>query len=266
MAFSQTAIRFLHMKNNGTAIFLLGGHDLEMFEIRRMLNSHSLAFEDRNLDWSNARLSAYCNFIDAHPDRFYYGIELVEDCDVPAHYVRIDHHNDFSSRPASILQVAALLDVVPDRYIQLVAANDAGYIPGMLKMGATENEIIDIRRRDRAAQGVTEEDELLAEESIEKGQTEINGVLVIHSFTSHFSAISDRLYPYHRLLIYTELEWTYYGEGKARLVEVFSADIRAGRVYHGGGDKGYIGSCRGAFSVTEILEFVNKIKQRYEHV
>lgn len=248
------------------AVFLLGGHDLEMLEIRRMLNSHSLAFEDRNLNWSSARLSAYSGFINAHPDSFYYGIELMEDCRVPVNYVRIDHHNDFSNRPASILQVATLLNVVPDRYLQLVAANDAGYIPAMLEMGATEEEIMRIRRRDRAAQGVTEEDELLAEESIEEGLTQINGILFVHSFTSRFSAICDRLYPYCRLLIYTDREWVYYGEGKAHLVELLAADLAAGRVFHGGGEKGYIGAAKDAFPKEQIECFVNHIKQEHEHL
>lgn len=248
------------------AIFLLGGHDLEMLEIRRMLSRHSLAYEDRILNWSSARLSAYSGFIDTHPDSIYYGIELMEDCRAPVNYVRIDHHNDFSNRPASILQVATLMNVVPDRYLQLVAANDAGYIPAMLEMGATEEEIMRIRRRDRAAQGVTEEDELLAEESIKKGLSQINGILFVHSFTSRFSAICDRLYPYHRLLIYTNKVWTYYGEGKAHLVELLAADIEAGRVYHGGGEKGYIGTSINAYSKEQIDSFVNHIKREHEHL
>ncbi len=248
------------------AFFLLGGHDLEMFEIRRMLNSSSLAFEDRNLNWSNARLSAYIDVIAAYPNRDFYGIELQEDCRGPVHYVRIDHHNDFSHRPASVLQVADLLGVIPDRYLQLVAANDAGYIPAMLEMGATDNEVREIRRKDRSAQGVTEEDELLAEKSIAKGLTEMNGSLIVHSFTSCFSAICDRLYPYHRLLIYTDREWTYYGEGKARLVELFTAKIETGRVYHGGGNSGFIGAAKDAFSKEQIEVFVKYIKREYEHI
>lgn len=248
------------------AVFLLGGHDLEMLEIRRMLSSHSLAYEDRNLNWSSARLSAYSDFINEHPDCCYYGIELMEDCQSPSHYVRIDHHTDFSNRPASVLQVAALLNVVPDRYLKLVAANDAGFIPGMLEMGATEDEIMDIRRRDRAAQGVTEEDELLAEESIEKGLTEINGMPVIYSLSSRFSAICDRLYPYHRLLIYNDREWIYYGEGKSRLIDYFAVDIEAGRVYYGGGENGFIGAAKDAFSKEQIEVFVKYIKREYEHI
>ena len=53
--------------------------------------------------------------------------------------------------------------------MQLVAANDSRYIPGMIKLGASREEIDDIRRADRAAQGVSEgDDERLAEESLKK--------------------------------------------------------------------------------------------------
>ena len=252
--------------NTHKAIFLLGGHDLEMLEIRRMLSSHSLAYEDRNLNWSNARLSAYSDFINDHPHSCYYGIELMEDCQVPSHYVRIDHHNDFSNRPASILQVAELLNVIPDRYLQLVAANDAGYIPAMLGVGADDDEVQEIRRKDRAAQGVTEQDELLAEKSIAEGLMELQSILIVHSYTARFSTICDRLYPYHRLLIYTDQEWTYYGAGKSELVATFNTDIRAGRVYHGGGQNGYIGAAKNAFSKEQIESVVDQIKREYEYI
>ncbi len=49
---------------------------------------------------------------------------------------------------------------------QLVAANDRGYIPAMLEAGASESEIACIRSLDRAAQGISAEDERLAAEDI----------------------------------------------------------------------------------------------------
>ena len=69
------------------------------------------------------------------------GIELTEDIVPPPTYIRIDHHNELSDRPAAIVQVAALFGVELDRWQLLVAANDARYIPGMLEMGATDEEI-----------------------------------------------------------------------------------------------------------------------------
>ena len=256
----------MHMKNHDSAVFLLGGHDLEMMEIRRMLETYKISFFDDNLTWDTAHLSAYRHIFCKRPNAHYYGVELKEDCLKPLYYTRIDHHNDYSDREASILQVASLLEIEPDHRLELVAANDARYIPGMLELGASRREIDVIRRQDRAAQGVSEEDERNAELSITRSLSIYGNLQVVYSLTPCFSPICDRLYPYHRLLIYTDDVWSFYGEGKSELVRSFSDMISQGKLYQGGGDKGYIGSCRGAFSVTEILEFVNIIKQRYEHV
>lgn len=245
-------------------VFLLGGHDLEMLEIKRLLMSHGERFVDAGLDWDCAFLSAYLPFILKQPDSDYYGVELQEDCTLPRHYTRIDHHNDYNNRPASILQVAEILGVTPDKHMQLIAANDAGYIPAMQVLNASEEEIADIRKRDRAAQGVSEEDEKMAELSVSEYLTAYEGLFVVYAQTHRFSAICDRLYPYQRLLIYTDNEWTYYGEGKSELVGILADDIYNNKVYHGGGNNGYIGTIKGAFSTTQIHDFVTTLKQRYE--
>ena len=44
--------------------------------------------------------------------------------------------------PAAPLQVADVLGVTPDRHMQLVAANDAGYIPAMQALNADKDEIL----------------------------------------------------------------------------------------------------------------------------
>ena len=241
-------------------IFLLGGHDLEMLEIRRLLERVDVRYADAALGWGNANLSAYTELMQAEPDGDYYGVELHEDCMPPQHYTRIDHHNDCTSRPAAILQVAALLSVEPDRRMMLVAANDARYIPGMLAMGASEDEVRAVRRADRAAQGVTEEDERLAEQSIAEGVCEVGDGLIVHALTGCFSPICDRLYPYHRLLVYTDREWTFYGEGAARLCRLLQGDVDAGRIYYGGGTDGYAGAVAGTYTPQEIEDFVEKYK------
>lgn len=240
-------------------IFLLGGLDLEMIEIRKLLESKGMHYEDRHLSWDNAQLSAYKDVLEASPDAEFYGVELQEDYPLPTHYVRIDHHNDFVSHPASILQVAELLGVKPDRHLLLVAANDAGYIPGMEKLGATKEEIDEIRRLDRQCQGVTPYDEALALQSIKGNLRSSDGILIVESLTSHFSPICDTLYPYKRLLVYTDAEWVFYGEGKQDLVEAFKLDIDNKRVYHGGGNCGYIGSVKNVFTTKEIQSFIESI-------
>jgi hypothetical protein len=197
--------------DNLRLVFLLGGHDLEMLTIKKLLLDSGFSdvanVEDRNLQWG-AKLSDYQNlFNDEHT---FVGIELTQDIAPPPQYINIDHHNEHSHKSSSLEQVLELLkshlgiDVEFTRDLQLVAANDQGYIPAMIEMGATPEEIADIRRRDREAQGVTEEDERLAEQSIRENKTVENGITVVKSLTSKFSTITDRLYPCEQLLIYTD--------------------------------------------------------------
>ncbi|MEX0967663.1 MAG: hypothetical protein WD077_10520 [Bacteroidia bacterium] len=124
-------------------VFLLGGHDLEMAEIRKLLEQHSLPYHDGGLSWNNATLSAYKDIWD--DQRFFVGIELREDISPPPKYISIDHHNERSDEPASIAQVAKLLGITIDRWQQLVAANDRGFIPAMERMGATTLRAGDIK-------------------------------------------------------------------------------------------------------------------------
>lgn len=253
----------MNHRNTNNIVFLLGGHDLEMIEIRRILADSKIHYEDRNLTWNTARLSAYKDIWFSLPNLIYFGVELQEDCPLPQNYTRIDHHNDYNDRPAAIIQVANLLGVEPDRRLKLVAANDAGYIPAMQAMGATDAEITDIRRQDRAAQGVSEEDERLAEKSIAENLTDYGDLLTVRSLTFRFSPICDRLFPYRRLFIYTDAEWVFYGDGKKDLVTLLAEDVTKGRIYHGGGDAGYIGSVRDAYNKQQIIEFMHYILRHY---
>jgi len=145
--------------------FLLGGYDLEMVTIRQLLEEHNYIFHDNHLAWG-ACLSAYKDIL--NNEEHFVGIELIEDIELPANYTGIDHHNENNDRPSAIEQVAELLGIELSRYQQLVAANDRGYITAMKAAGASNQDIEEIRRKDRAAQGVTEMDELLAEYQIGK--------------------------------------------------------------------------------------------------
>ena len=245
-------------------IYLLGGHDLEMTEIKRMLESQNKHYEDHFLNWSNAHLSSYSETINAFPDAEFFGIELNEDIDTPMHYCRIDHHNDYSDRDASILQIAKLLNIIPTHYIKLVAGNDSGYIPAMISLGATDDEIKEIRRLDRLAQGVTEEDEKLAEQSIAENLQRKGNLIIVKALTSKFSPICDRLYPYHSLLIYTDKEWVCYGKEKTTLLDSMAHEISKGSVYYGGGTNGYVGAARGCYSSFEIQKTISSIIQSHD--
>ena len=248
-------------------IFLLGGNDLEMTTIKNLLVNAGEQFETHDLRWDNAKLSSYEKTLEEYgnsPDYQIYGVELNEDIPHPDNYVRIDHHNDFANKPSSLEQVATLLGLAMDRHMQLVAANDSRYIPGMIKLGASREEIDDIRRADRAAQGVSEgDDERLAEESLKSCKGDASNLYVVKSLTSKFSTICDRMYPYRRLLIYNDDVAEFYGEGVNDLTLLFKSELDAKKMYHGGGDSGYLGTVSGAYSKEEISGIVDKIRTHF---
>lgn len=247
-------------------LFLLGGYDLEMLTIRQMLEDRKdCVVIDKHLRWDNAKLSAYHDELQTYANNIY-GIELQEDLVPPANYHRIDHHNDLDGLPSAVEQVAEVLGVPLSRDQQLVAANDKGYIPAMQQLAATAEEIDNIRKRDRAAQGITAEEEMLAERSVSENLTRCGTLTIVKSLTSRFSPICDRLFPYQQLLIYTEYEWMYYGERKTELVKQLSDVIKQKKAFYGGGDCGYVGSVKHAFSKKQINLFVEHIIREYGNI
>lgn len=243
-------------------IFLLGGYDLEMLTIREVLEHQGVAYADHHLNWHNARLSSYRQDIDEACCRecVIGGIELQEDIAVPSLYRRIDHHNELAYLPSALEQVLNILNLPMNRYFQLVAANDKAYIPGMMQLGATAEEVENIRRADRKAQGITDEDELLAEKTIAENCERIGDLLMVRALNSRFSPICDRLFPYNRLLIYTDDEWMYYGEGAMSVCRLFETDFKNGKIFYGGGDQGYVGTVKNIFPKEDLMEMIHKIK------
>lgn len=174
--------------------FFLGGNDLEMVEIKNILNANALPFADKGLSWHNATASAYLEQIrQAVAGNFKpVLVELKADIaeDVLAQCVIVDHHDANIAREASVLQVLALLGLEPNWRQRLIAANDSGYIPAMLKLGATRQEIEQIRLEDWKAQNIS--DELIAEAltAYRNAQT-VNGVLVIDMEHFCFAPVTD---------------------------------------------------------------------------
>lgn len=246
--------------------FLLGGHDLEMHEIAALLKRWGFTFFDRNLSWANAVMSAYGDVLQQYGNQdemLLYGIELRDDLNgiVYRNYFRIDHHNDYCGCPASLEQVARIIGVDLSWYQKLIAANDSGYIPAMQRLGASSAEVAEIRLADRKLQGCTPKDEQLAELSIENNLQKIGDLIVVKALTSHFSPICDRLWPYRKLLIYTENSLCYYGVEKEKLVERFKMEIIQEKMYHGGGENGFLGIAEGIFSAREIQDYVQVCKK-----
>ncbi len=114
--------------------------------------------------------------------KVFYGVELTEDIEPPKHYTLIDHHNENQDRGSSLEQIAKIFGIELNRFQKLVAINDKSYIDGLKRFGATDVEIEYIRKLDREAQGVTEEDEYLATISIESS-IKIGDITVVKSLT-----------------------------------------------------------------------------------
>lgn len=211
-----------------------------MFEIESILIDNCITFSNRNLSWG-ARLSSYEDLFDL--DFKFVGIELISDCKPPKNYIIIDHHNEYSSNKSSIEQVADLLNIRLNRYQTLVALNDSGYIPAMLNYGATIEEVSAIRKKDRMCQGVTLEEEKLAEKSISENMEIISGVPFIKSFTNRFSPIADRIYfEYPQFVIYDDISWFYSGGKAHKLADNFKKEVNVGLAYYGGSAKfGFFG-------------------------
>lgn len=250
--------------SNPKPLFLLGGHDLEMCTIKDMLLEAKVVCFDASLQWNNAYVSAYQKELEQYgaddSEWTIYGVELQEDIPLPYNYKAIDHHNLNMDLPSALEQVADLLGVPLNRRMQLIAANDKGYIPGMQALQASDAEIMEIRRADRACQGVTEEDELLAEKAIKENRLIEGDLTIVQALSHKFSPVCDRLFPYDRLLVYTDEEWMYYGKQAGRLRDFFHTEILEGRLFYGGGINGYIGAKVQAYTGMKIRQHVEKIR------
>lgn len=276
-------------------LFLLGGRDLEMQEIARILKETGIKFFDKQLRWDTAKLGAYQEELEAFRDKPYsiYGVELQEDkygdecknTSIPDNYMAIDHHNENSSRKSSLEQVADLLGVKLSRFQQLVAANDSAYIDGLRALKATSEDIKRIRSLDRQAQGVTEEEEQDAIHAINEAQKLNRNLWLIKSRHSGFSPICDRLNNVvdgespiedvpHNYLIYTDKEWTFYGYACDYVKDFlfyslypYTEDKEKNKaneekkqgIYSGGTSHGYLGRKAGSLSGEELKKEIDDI-------
>ncbi len=170
--------------------FFLGGQDLEMVTIATLLRDRQAAGDgriarvaDAGLAWG-ARASDYAAGIAAAAaaGETPVLIELSPDIPLPPGSVEIDHHGPRSAEPCALRQVFGLLDL-PDaewtREWALVAANDTGHVAGMRAIGATQDEIARIRAADRAAQGITPEEEAEGLRALAARREALAGTLLV---------------------------------------------------------------------------------------
>ncbi len=204
--------------NSNNKVVFAGGYDGEMVEIINACREAGVEVVDNHLGWG-AAASAYAKEIAqaASEGKAPVLVELTLDIEVPSTSIIVDHHNENAGKPASLLQVLDLLGVEPSREQLLIAANDCGYIPGMLALGATSKEVAKVRYADRAAQGITPEQEAEAERAIAAAE-QVNGVTIVRMAHSKTATVCDRLFnpeKEQRLLILSEDgESNFFGNGE----------------------------------------------------
>ena len=183
--------------------FFLGGNDLEMETIRRLLAGRpGVVVHDRQLTWG-ASASDYASTIEhalaaGHVPVL---VELPDDVGAGPRGARVvDHHGAASDRPSALRQVFDLLGL-PDtnwtRWFDLVAANDQAYLPGLQARGASVDEMRDIRAADRRAQGVSTQDEADGEAAVRAAVCPAPGITVVRLPHGRTAVVTDRL---HRVL------------------------------------------------------------------
>ncbi|MCT7586798.1 CorA family divalent cation transporter [Aliarcobacter butzleri] len=242
-------------------VFLLGGKDLEMNEIEKILSSKNEKFENKNLSWG-AKLSFYKEELEKYKNDesiTIYGIELEKDIEISNDYIEIDHHGKNDDKPSSLEQIAKILNINLTKEQKLIAANDSRYICGMKNLCATQDKIENIRKLDRKIQGVTQEDEELAKESINSSQDRY-----IYSKTSYFSAISDEVYfKFPNYVIYNDDKILFYGYKKQNILDFLKEqkNISEKDFYYGGGEFGFVGIKDKILQKEEIETLIEEFKE-----
>ena len=243
-------------------IFLLGGYDLEMLEIKEILNKENINYEDKKLTWG-AKLSDYKDVLKKYEDKelIIYGIELESDVELPKNYVEIDHHGKNDDKPSSLEQVAKILNIELSSEQILIAANDSRYIGGMKNLCATKEEIDNIRKKDREAQGINVDDEELAKASLNIALC--NKSNLISSKTPKFAAVSDLAYGrFDNYVIYNDLKIVFYGYKKENILEFFkSQNIEESNYYYGGGEFGFVGIKDNILDEEKIKLLIEEFKK-----
>ena len=209
--------------------FFLGGRDLEMAEIGRLLRRYAPGqMLDKRLSWG-AALSDYAFEIEAAIASGLRPVAVELTDDMPRRWrarrslVSVDHHGERAGadQPGSLAQIIGLLDL-PDRVWtrrrRLIAANDIGHVEALLAAGATRQEVIRIRAADRRAQGRTRADEREAVRAIGE-RTRSGALTIVETQRPTSSAIADRMHAalggpgFGNLLVVMPSELAFYGDG-----------------------------------------------------
>jgi hypothetical protein len=252
-------------------VFLLGGRDLEMCAIERLLIRHGQVYHWKDgITWARASWSSYgAEIKEAHDKGLKpVGIELnATHVHAPEGCIDIDHHNERSGDPSSIEQVAELLGVALSPIENVVAANDKGHVKALRALGLSEARIERIRRLDRRAQGHTAEQDEAAKtlvqahwqnRAIKKYPERYGDVDVIECGDIPFTCVGDALLT-DKILLWSGSKLMYAGQGVERLKSAYSDLIAEKKAYAGGDPLGFFGIAEGNLTEEELAKFVEQI-------
>lgn len=216
------------MERGGDLVFFLGGADLEMLEIRRLLEEFAPdSFRDKGLQWG-AKASDYREEIERAlaEGKIPTLIELEDDLGLPEERVLVVDHHDLehgAELPSALRQIFELLGLEERHWTrrrELVSANDKGHVRGLQDAGADPTEARAIRREDRAAQGITAEQERQARQACAAAEELADGRLtVVRCPHSRAAAVTDTLDGalggpgYQNLLVVSPGEVNFFGAG-----------------------------------------------------
>lgn len=207
------------MSNNSKIIIVTPINDGESVQIEKVLKENNIKTLITKQGWGASWSSLEPEVkekIESYKNKNYriFGVELQGAA--PSGAVNIDHHrydgDDRTSELSSLEQVAQLVNHKLSLFEEFVSANDKGFIPAMYKLAKTKNlseeetqkMIEKVRLQDRAAQGITPEQEKIAEKAIE--EAEVSDLLtVVRMSHSKTATVCDRLWgSYENLLILSE--------------------------------------------------------------
>lgn len=111
--------------------FVLGGVDNEMEEIKRILDKYGIQYIQPQKNWGNIvvdkeniptdLMQKVLVFIECSPGWEARGVHV------------IDHHGEFRTKPASLIQVCKLLRIKPNLKQQIIASIDANFLSATMK-------------------------------------------------------------------------------------------------------------------------------------
>jgi hypothetical protein len=217
-------------------------NDLEAIEIKKLCELHHqlvlVTGQQWGASWSGLEPQIQSIIANSPKGVYFYGVELQGTAPYTNCY-NIDHHrygdDDRWNPKSSLEQVAELLGVEIGIREKMVVANDRGHIDAMKRLGeklglneTLKSELIsEIRLADRSAQGITPEQEAVAEEAIAHREV-IGDLTIVKMAHSKCATVTDRLYgQYKSLLVYTPgEEINFYGDWAS--VEEISLAIPGG--------------------------------------